>query len=73
MKVPTIVLSFVMSLVLLDGCMAVEPNFQLQAKTHQIEPGAAHWQTWVLASSDDVRPRRHPIGRPPWSRSPSRR
>ena len=56
MKMPTIVLSCMMSLVLLAGCMAVEPNFQLQAKTHQIEPDAAHWQTWVLASSDDVRP-----------------
>jgi membrane-associated phospholipid phosphatase len=46
-----------MSLALLAGCtMAIDPNFQPQLSSQQIAPEAAHWQTWVLASSDELRP-----------------
>jgi membrane-associated phospholipid phosphatase len=44
----------VMSLALFTGCtMAVAPS-------HQIEPQAGQWQTWVLTSSDEVRPAQPP-------------
>lgn len=47
----------IMILALLAGCtMVVDPNFQPQASSEQIEPGAGQWQTWVLASSDELRP-----------------
>lgn len=34
--------------------MVVDPNFQPQARSHSIEPEAGQWQTWVLASTDEV-------------------
>src|SRR5688500_9281421 len=56
-KVSTILVSVVMSLVLLAGCtMTVDPNFQLQTNSNQIQPDAGDWQTWVLASTDEVLP-----------------
>jgi membrane-associated phospholipid phosphatase len=57
MKVLTTALSWIMSLALLAGCaMTVDPSFQLQQPSNQIEPEAGQWQTWVLASSDELRP-----------------
>jgi hypothetical protein len=56
-------LAVMVCLALLAGCtMAIDPNFQPQAGAQpqinnpQIAPEAAHWQTWVLASSDELRP-----------------
>src|SRR5829696_6961312 len=47
----------ILVMVLLAGCtMVVDPNFQPQARSGQIEPGAGQWQTWVLASGDELRP-----------------
>jgi membrane-associated phospholipid phosphatase len=61
-RVPT-VLSIMLCLALLAGCtMAIDPNFQPQTGSQpqmnspQIVPEAAGWQTWVLASSDALRP-----------------
>jgi hypothetical protein len=51
-----------MSLTLFVSCSTVvDPNFQpqsrsQQASAQQIEPAAGQWQTWVLASLDEVRP-----------------
>jgi membrane-associated phospholipid phosphatase len=45
----------ILALLLLSGCtMVVDPDFQPQSSSHQIEPDAGQWQTWVLASTDDV-------------------
>ncbi|MCC6456266.1 MAG: phosphatase PAP2 family protein [Caldilineaceae bacterium] len=52
----------VTSMVLLSACtMVVDPNFQPQTSSpqtnnRQIEPGAGEWETWVLASTDEVLP-----------------
>src|SRR5215203_1336253 len=47
----------VMILTLLAGCtMAIDPNFQPQASSDQIEPSAGEWQHWVLDSNDEVMP-----------------
>lgn len=57
MKVHSVLSVLLLSLVLLASCtMVVDPNFQPQASSAQIEPGAGEWQTWVLASSDALRP-----------------
>lgn len=47
----------VLILALLTSCtLAIDPNFQPKANSHQIEPGAGEWQHWVLASNDEVMP-----------------
>jgi membrane-associated phospholipid phosphatase len=57
MKLAMTVLLVVLSLTLLAGCTAaVDPSFQLRTSSPGIEPQAAQWQTWVLASSDELRP-----------------
>lgn len=57
MRVQNILTVFVLSVMVLAGCtMVVDPNFQPQASSNQIEPGAGQWQTWVLASTDEVMP-----------------
>ncbi len=64
MKVVSTLLTVVVvtSMVLLSGCtMVVDPNFQPQTNSpqtnsRQIEPGAGEWETWVLASTDEVLP-----------------
>ncbi len=53
----TILIVVAVSLALLAGCsMVVDPNFQPQPSSGQIEPEAGQWQTWVLTSLDEVRP-----------------
>ncbi|RIK35590.1 MAG: PA-phosphatase [Chloroflexi bacterium] len=63
MKRVSTVLAIMVCLALLAGCaMAIDPNFQPQTGSQpqmnspQIAPEAARWQTWVLASSDALRP-----------------
>ena len=47
MRLPWI-MAWLLSLALLAGCaVPVAPN---------VEPQAAHWDTWVLAASDELRP-----------------
>jgi membrane-associated phospholipid phosphatase len=60
MRKSAILLAFVVGLALLAGCsMTVDPNFQPQAagaQSEMVEPEAGQWQTWVLESSDALRP-----------------
>jgi membrane-associated phospholipid phosphatase len=57
MRKLTLLITVMVTLVLLASCtMAVDPNFQVQQPSDQVEPGAGQWQTWVLASSDELRP-----------------
>src|SRR5690349_8001351 len=49
MKLLSKVISFVMLLALLAGCM-VAPN------APQVQPDAGQWKTWVLTSSSEFRP-----------------
>lgn len=57
LRLPATLVAIGMSLVLLVGCtLAVEPNFQPQAHRGQVAPEAGQWQTWVLASSAELRP-----------------
>lgn len=47
----------VVILALLAGCATtIDPNFTPPSQPQQIAPEAAHWQTWVLAASDALRP-----------------
>jgi membrane-associated phospholipid phosphatase len=51
------VFAIVLIAALLAGCtMTVDPNFQPQGSSQQIEPQAGQWQTWVLTSGDELRP-----------------
>ena len=50
MKVPAALLSCVLCLVLLSGCMMPA------AAGAQVQPDAGHWKTWVVASGDELRP-----------------
>ncbi len=63
MKRLSALLAVVVCLALLAGCaLAIDPTFQPQTGSQppmnspQIAPEAAGWQTWVLASSDALRP-----------------
>jgi len=49
-KLPSVILSFVMCLALLSGCVMPVGTSQ------QVEPEAGQWKTWVLASASDLRP-----------------
>jgi membrane-associated phospholipid phosphatase len=57
MRVLTKLFSCFMILALLAGCtFTVDPNFQSQASSDQVQPDAGTWQTWVLPSADALRP-----------------
>src|SRR3954454_12312438 len=49
MKLLTKLISSVIILALLSGCM-------MAANTAQVQPDAGQWKTWVLTSSNELRP-----------------
>lgn len=50
-------LIIVVTLIGLSGCsLTVDPNYQPQTNSNQLEPDAGEWQTWVLASIQEVMP-----------------
>lgn len=52
-----IVLVGLLLLALIPGCTTtIDPNFTARAATPPIAPEATQWQTWVLASSAELRP-----------------
>ncbi len=57
MKILTRLFACLMILALLAGCtLAIDPNFQPQSSSGQVEPDAGTWQTWVLPAGDALRP-----------------
>ncbi len=56
-RVVRVVFAAILSVALVAGCtMVVDPNFQPQSNSNQIEPDAGDWQTWVLGSTEEVMP-----------------
>jgi hypothetical protein len=56
MRALNVVFSSMLVALLLMGCtMVIDPALQSQSSA-PIEPEAANWDTWVLASSDELRP-----------------
>ena len=52
-----VVFAGLLLLALIPGCTtAIDPNFTARAAAPPIAPEAAQWQTWVLASSAELRP-----------------
>ena len=50
-------LAVLLSLTLFSGCtMTIPPNLIQATTAPPVNPEAAHWQTWVLPSSDALRP-----------------
>lgn len=67
-KIPTIALIAL----LLAGCtMVVDPSLQAGTTSPQIEPQAGAWGTWILDSSDELRPSSPPDSAAPLRRLPS--
>lgn len=57
MRVLNVVLSVCLIGALLVGCtVVVDPALQAQNSRESIEPSAADWGTWVLSSSEELRP-----------------
>jgi membrane-associated phospholipid phosphatase len=57
MRILTVICSFLLGVALLVGCtMVVDPAQQTQSSSNPVEPQAANWETWVLVSSDELRP-----------------
>lgn len=56
-KAASVFLAVVVCVALVAGCsMVVDPDFQPQARSNQLEPEAGAWETWVLDSVDTVQP-----------------